>query len=276
MSSPISFNRPSSSFDLLSEIKADPLFDQINGLLPREMSQNPEILSLIERQLNSELILIPVAFRFPFNSNLILRTDYSILKKLAPQYYSMTCVCLISRFKIRDADSFNYFLIDKKESKNIDDEFYLGQAKKMESLPFFKGNEPRFLAHGMGLWQNKRFSYKGSFINGLYDGKGLLEIFCFWCYKGEFKKGKREGKGVFKCVSADTGHYVTCFRGLWVNDNPWDGFFYNGKNIGGKISKGKVVYFKCLYPDKDESILIQQEKKNSGYFPLPGCVLETD
>lgn len=87
----------------------------------------------------------------------------------------------------------------------------------------FKNNK----LDGQGVYQGKDHVYEGSFINGIWNGKGVLKTNEGDIYEGDFVNGKLQGKGMFKYSNGDV--YV----GEFLNGRP------GGKGIF-KYSNGYV------------------------------------
>ena len=62
---------------------------------------------------------------------------------------------------------------------------------------------------GKLIYDNGNYIYEGEFLNGKFDGKGILKNIKGDIYEGSFKNGLKEGEGIFRFAEGDI--YITLF-----------------------------------------------------------------
>lgn len=107
---------------------------------------------------------------------------------------------------------------------------YQGNFKngKKEGLGIYYWNQRQYYSgqfknnkiHGKGRHVTKELDYKGEFIEGLKDGKGILvNTLKNWKYEGQFKKNKMDGMGTI----------------IWDDKTKFEGEFEENERKKGKL-----------------------------------------
>ena len=102
---------------------------------------------------------------------------------------------------------------------------------------------------GKLIYDNGNYIYEGEFLNGKFDGKGILKNKKGDIYEGSFKSGVKEGQGIFHFAEGDT--YVGDFSHnnfdgegkLVIKDiSEYKGKFKNGKYEGYGMLKSLMMH----------------------------------
>ena len=106
---------------------------------------------------------------------------------------------------------------------------------------------------GKLIYDNGNYIYEGEFLNGKFDGKGILKNLKGDIYEGSFKNGLKEGQGIFRFAEGD----------IYVGNFSFNKFDGEGKLIikdiseyKGKFKNGKYEGYGMLKSLTNNDILI--------------------
>ena len=117
------------------------------------------------------------------------------------------------------------------------------------------------LANGYGKFdaQAQGVYYEGNFTHNFFHDQDVAKLIIqqLYKYEGSFSYGKRNGWGTLHAYQ-NLKEFKVLFSGMWVKNQPVDGYYYQGDQImrveSGKIVKGPLINKEKLY------VIITQRK----------------
>lgn len=139
----------------------------------------------------------------------------------------------------------------------VDGDCITGTGEFRDINSTYIGNWSGGKKNGAGVLKSGATSYTGTFVNDLYEGKGILQLPASYSdnplmnmsnkYEGMFKAGKYEGEGVLteKGKPVYYGQFKNgLFHGKGRFQLPEDNLFYEGDFIDGLFEGAGIMYYR--------------------------------